>query len=229
MDQALDVLDPGEHLQGLGVFGYLTTRDASAFRTASKRTQSAVRAFVWTDLRTRIAGSVRSWRACFPKATQANLSRRTDVRHHEFVHLVGVTSLDFSYNECYSLCNHTFRFLSELRVLNLSNSWQDRSVWAFFRDAFNDGLFQHLGKLEILHLDGFLLNKVTGAFAAHLPRLRTLSLHHWTQGPQHVGPFFKNLSKVAIYASECPWIYQNWDAIPPGANLFCRLHIATLL
>lgn len=217
MDQALDVLDPGEHLQGLGIFGYLTTRDATAFRTASKRTQAAVRAFVWSDLRTHIAGSVRSWRACFPKATQANLSRRNNVLHHEFAHLVGVTSLDFSYNECYSLCNDTFRYLSELRVLNLSNSWQDRTVWAVFRDAFNDNLFQHLRKLEILHLDGFLLNKFTGDFAAHLPCLRELSLRHWAQGPARRAAFFKNLANHRFYTRivrvslDCPWVMRDYN------------------
>lgn len=221
MDQVLAALD-GEHGMGGGVLGYLNTREACPFRTANRCAKAAVRRFAWGDTQTRIAGSMASWRACFPKATKANLSRRSNLRHHEFPNLRGVTYLNLSYCECYSICNETFAYLSEVRILNFANSWQDPTVWAVFRDSFNDHLFKHLVNLETLNLDGFRYTKFTGAFAAHLPRLRHLSLRHWTEGPTRVDRFMADLQrehKVLLFIQNCHWVYDHWVCIPPNAIL----------
>lgn len=221
MDRVFAALQ-GEHGLGCGVLGYLNTLEAVAWRTAHRAAREAVAEFVWTDTKTRIAGSMGLWRACFPRATKANLSCRSNLRHHEFPHLVGVTWLDLSHCDCYSICNATFRFLAELRVLNLSYSWQDRTVWAFFRDAFNDHLFQHLGKLETLHMDGFLYNKFSGDFAGYLPHLRQLSIRNWTEGPESVSRFMNFLRRkqaVQLFILGCPWVYDSWEFIPRNAIL----------
>ena len=221
MDRAFAALQ-GEHGLGCGVLGYLNTLEAVPLRTANRAAREAVRDFVWTDPNTRIAGKMGAWRACFPRATKANLSRRSKLLHYEFPNLTGVTWLNLSFCECYSICNATFRFLSELRVLNLSHSWQDRTVWAVIRDSFNDHLFEHLGKLETLILDGFLLNKFSGEFPRYLPRLRSLSVRQWTQGPARVDRFMTHLERkhvVQLYIDQCPWAYDRWECIPRNAIL----------
>jgi hypothetical protein len=204
----------GEHEAGGGFLGFLSTREAVAYRAADRRAKEAVEEFVWRDRETRIAGSMQAWRRCFPKATHANLSNRSDLRHHEFPNLRGVTSLNLSGCECFSICNDTFQYLSDLKELNLSGSWQDPTVWAVLRTAFDEHLFKHLAKLEILYLDDFQIPKFTGWFAAYLPRLYLLSLRRMKSRPDRTVILFKALTRahmVSVDLRGCPWVHD----LPP--------------
>lgn len=203
-----------ETVMECGLLGYLGTRDATQYRTCNKIARAAVAKFAWADINTRIC-RLREWRAAFPNATKANLSHNAGVPHHEFKYLEGVTALNMSYCESYSFINESFRHLTELRYLDLSHSWQDPTTWAFFREAFNDDLFKHLCKLETLVMDGYFVNQFSGAFSAHLPRLRELRLRNWRQGPRNCRAFFASIQKVELYVSnDCDWVFNNWDVIP---------------
>ena len=216
MDEVVDVLQ-GEHDARGGFLGFLSTREAAAYRAADRRANEAVRGFEWRDRATRIAGSLPAWRRCFPKATHANLSNRSNLRHHEFPNLVGVTSLNLSSCETFSICNETFFYLSELKELHFSGSWQDPTVWAVFRTAFDDHLFKYLVKLETLYLDDFRIPKFTGAFAVYLPRLRQLSLQRMSEKPDRLVTLLKACTgpnMMHIDLRGCPWVYDLPTPIP---------------
>lgn len=221
MDEVVDVLQ-GEHDARGGFLGFLSTREAAAYRAADRRAKEAVRDFEWRDRATRIAGSLPAWRRCFPKATHANLANRSDLRHHEFPNLTGVVWLNLSGCETFSICNETFAYLSELRELDLSGSWQDPTVWAVFRRAFDDHLFKHLGKLETLYLDDFEIPKFTGVFAVYLPRLRHLSLQRHSSRPDRLATILhacKCPDMMHIDLRGCPWVYDLFKSIPVPGNI----------
>ena len=68
----------GAHSVGEGILGYFTTAEAGALRLVCSEMREAVAGAAWFDMKTRIKGSLASWRACFPKARAANVSKRRD-------------------------------------------------------------------------------------------------------------------------------------------------------
>lgn len=195
-----------------GLLDFMNTREATGLRACNTVARAAVAQYAWGDLKSRIH-RVRHWNACFPHATQANISHHASLAHHEFKYLEKVTSLDLSYCESYSFINDSFRYLQELRHLDMSHSWQDTTVWAFFREAFDDSLFRYLGKLETLKLDGYGVSQFDGEFLKYLPKLRTLYIRNWIQGPNDCRTFFKNF-KANVYATNESWVYNHWNEMP---------------
>jgi hypothetical protein len=196
-----------------GLFEFMNTREATCLRACNRVARRAVARHAWADMETRIH-NVRCWNACFPHATKANLSHHGKFAHHEFNYVENITHLDLSYCESYSFINKSFAYLQGLRYLDMSHSWQDRTVWAFFREAFDDRLFRYLGKLEILKLDGYGVNQFSGAFTSYLPNLKQLFVRDWVHGPEDRTSFFKN-TKAKIYVTNpCSWAFENWSEIP---------------
>jgi hypothetical protein len=195
-----------------GLLGFMNTRDATLLRSCNRCAKAAVGQHAWADMETRIR-HVRHWRACFPLATRANLSHHASLAHYEFKYLEKITHLDLSYCESYSFINDSFRYLQELRHLDMSHSWQDPTVWAFFREAFDDSLFRYLGKLETLKLDGYGISQFDGEFINYLPKLRTLYLRNWSPGPANCRTFFKNM-KANVYTTHESWVFNHWNEMP---------------
>lgn len=79
---------------GGGVFSFLDTIDATQVRGVCKVLLSAVTLFPWSDMRTRITGSLQAWRVCFPRARGASVRGRAELCDADFVYFVGIKSLD---------------------------------------------------------------------------------------------------------------------------------------
>ena len=88
---------------GVAVFGYMGDDDTvatTALRGTCRELRDAVGAHAWHDTRARIAWPSR-WRAAFPAATVANVSRDWDgppstLTDADFVHFRGIRELDIS-------------------------------------------------------------------------------------------------------------------------------------
>jgi hypothetical protein len=193
-----------------GLLDFMNTREAAGLRACNRVAKAAVARYAWGDLKTRII-HVRHWRACFPRATKANLSHHPSLAHYEFNYIEKITHLDLSYCESYSFLNESFAYLQELRYLDMSHSWQDRTVWAFFREAFDDKLFRYLGKLETLKLDGYGVNQFGGEFSKYLPNLKQLYVRDWVHGPDDRTSFFKNTKAKMYVTNQCSWAFENWE------------------
>ena len=110
------------------ILSMLDTRDANALRLVCNEFKNAVSWFHWRDEKTVIRGSVKSWRACFPRAVWANIGeyyvngntegRRTHVKNKDFQYLVGLEKLDMSY--CERVTNDSFAHLLGIHSLNMT-------------------------------------------------------------------------------------------------------------
>ena len=93
---------------GNALLALLDTRDATAVRATCREARDEVAAYPWDDVGTRstlfrtweggtrIAGSLASWRACFPNARGADVHNRWDLVDADFAHLRGLQRLDMS-------------------------------------------------------------------------------------------------------------------------------------
>ena len=79
---------------GLVLLPHFTTKEACTLRLVCKDFVKATAEVKWHDLETVVKGDLRSWRACFPKATAANVSGRKDLTDSDFEHLAGLRTLD---------------------------------------------------------------------------------------------------------------------------------------
>ena len=107
------------------IFSYFTTPEATRFREISKEMKWVVENYPWRDSATRITGSIALWKACFPYARTANISRRNDLTGHDFCHFTEVQYLDMS--GCYKmkLYPYAFSYLQgHIMSLNLSDCSQ---------------------------------------------------------------------------------------------------------
>ena len=88
----------GAHSVGEGVLGFFDTREARALRLVCSEFCEAVAIVPWSDMGTRIRGTVSGWRKSFPCATKANISVEAGQRHNsivdaDFVHFEGIHTL----------------------------------------------------------------------------------------------------------------------------------------
>ena len=94
----------GAHSVGAGILGFFDTREAGAIRLICTEFRDAVAAVPWEDEQTRISRNVGGWRACYPRATKANISVEfSEPQLHnaivdaDFVHFEGIHTLDMSF------------------------------------------------------------------------------------------------------------------------------------
>ena len=90
-----------------------TTEEATVLRQLCREFKETVAEFPWEDEKTVIKGSVASWRACFPRARCANVTkgywvagpRKTPLVDADFVHFVGLRRLGHKWlEECHGCC-----------------------------------------------------------------------------------------------------------------------------
>ena len=114
------------------LFGFLTTLDANALRLTCREARDAVTAHAWADAKTRIKGSLVSWRKCFPLAAAASVRFRYDLASADFVHLRGLRTVDM-YN-CFQegVGDAAFAHISGVRVLDMSGCDQTTITSAIF-------------------------------------------------------------------------------------------------
>ena len=77
--------------------GFFTMKEANLLRRVCEEMRVAVAGAAWCDGETHIAGSLASWRKCFPKALAANLEGRLDLCNEDFAHLKGISNLNMSW------------------------------------------------------------------------------------------------------------------------------------
>jgi len=70
-------------------------RDATAFRAVCQEARASVADQPWADYYDQIVGSIAAWRACFPRATMANLTYRPKtITDADLAHLTGIHTLN---------------------------------------------------------------------------------------------------------------------------------------
>ena len=136
---------------GVAVFGYMgdDTVAATALRGTCRELRDAVGAHGWHDTRTRIRRLGR-WRAAFPAATAANVSRaqkgpQSPLTDADFVHLRGVRELNMGGCDQASITDAAFAHLAGIHTLDMSYCSQA---------SITDGAFAHLAGIHTLNMSG---------------------------------------------------------------------------
>ena len=136
---------------GVAVFGYLgdDTAAATALRGTCRELRDAVGAHAWHDTRTRIR-RLGKWRAAFPAATAANVSREWDeppspLTDADFVHLRGVRELDIRRCDQETITDAAFAHLTGIHTLKMSGCSQT---------TITDAAFAHLAGIHTLNMSG---------------------------------------------------------------------------
>ena len=187
------------------LLGMFDTRTVLPLRGACRDAEAAVAAQAWEDVETVIVGNVGSvlgersgefqkgaWRACFPRATAANVNRgwlppaRTAaVEDADFAYFVGLrvlhargagasdaafaplasTLVELDISECTRCTGAVLAHLRGLRVLKIADCRQ-----------FSDAAFAHLAGSRLQELDMARCRSITSAAFEHLRGLRSLSM-----------------------------------------------------
>jgi hypothetical protein len=154
--------------------------------------RDAVAAHKWHDADTLIHRDVAGWRACFPRATAANISGARYgpnkwVRDADFAHLAGLRELHMA--RCVDVTDAAFAHLRGIHTLDMSECTQRTITDAAFahlagihalrmRDCpqptITDAAFAHLAGIHTLNIDGCYQHTISDAAFAHLAGIHTL-------------------------------------------------------
>ena len=159
---------------GFVLLPHFTTADACALRLVCREFLAAVSEHPWEDRETAIQGSIAAWRACFPRALNANVSqyayraakvRATPVVDADFVHLEGLRELRMA--GCVGVTDAAFAHLRGICTLDMSDCHQK---------GVTDAAFAHLRGIHTLDMSHCNQAGFTGADAAfsHLCGIHTL-------------------------------------------------------
>ena len=158
---------------------FVSTADACALRLVCREFLAAVTEHPWEDRRTVIKGSIRAWRACFPRAHCANVQNRTSygaekraapVVDADFVHFEGLRELYMA--GCTDITDAAFVHLRGIRTLDMTLCYQP---------AITDAAFAHLAGIQRLSMWGCDQPTITDAAFAHLQGIHTLVIEFCNQ------------------------------------------------
>ncbi len=175
-DHASTVLSvlAGAHSVGAGILGFFDTREARAIRLVCAEFREAVAAVPWADTETRISRNVGGWRACYPRATKANISvEYSDPQVHnatvdaDFVHFEGIHTLDMSFCSQADITDAAFVHLKGIHTLKM---------WCCSQAGITDAAFVHLKGIHTLEINGWNQNGITDAAFVHLKGVHTLNM-----------------------------------------------------
>ena len=150
-----------------------TTAEACALRLVCREFLAAVSEQSWEDKETVIKGSIRAWRACFPRALSASVAqykglpawRSTPVVDADFEHLEGLRYLDM--RGCTSVTDAAFEHLHGIRMLFMVGC---------FQEGITDAAFAHLRGIRLLNMSECCQEGITDAAFAHLRGVRSLDM-----------------------------------------------------
>jgi endogenous inhibitor of DNA gyrase (YacG/DUF329 family) len=149
-------------LVGVQLLRMFNTREACTLRLVCTEFVGAVCQQQWEDRTTPIRGSLRAWRACFPRARCANVSgRRKPLLDADFEHLAGLRMLNMAGSR--SVTDAALAHLHGIHTLNLRNC-----------QGIKDAGIAHLGGVRVLDVTGCL--RLTGACFANLAGTERLKL-----------------------------------------------------
>ena len=186
---------------------FFATADACALRLVCREFLAAVSEHPWEDRRTVIKGSIRAWRACFPRARFANVNMRGEFGDEvraapmvdaDFVHFEGLREL---YMEgCRGVTDAAFVHLRGIHTLNMNMCNQP---------AITDAAFAHLAGIQRLCIRACGQATITDAAIAHLRGIRLLNM---SACRQFTDAAFVHLQGIHTLYMWCCWQPAITDA-----------------
>jgi hypothetical protein len=169
----------GAHSIGEGIFGYLTMRDSNKVRVQCVECRDAVMDFPWMDVKSRIRGSVKAWRAAFPCARAVNVAGRRDIVDADFVHIRGDARARLhtvNMGWCNSVTDAAFVYLRGIHTLDMSLYWDIGG-----NGKITDAAFVNLRGIHTLDMSCCDQRTITDAAFLHLRGIHTLKMFGCSQ------------------------------------------------
>ena len=191
-------------IAGDGIFPHLSMLDAATLRTTCTAALLSVKGFIWHDKNTQIKSRLGSWRASFPRATAADVSRYRGLVDGDFVHLrpymdtavlIRGTSdptprpmLYVDMHCRYEITDAAFAHLEGIQELNL-----------FGCPEITDAAFVHFKGIKKLNI-GYC-RSITDAAFAHLEGIQELNMYECKQITDAAFVHLKGIQN--LYMSGC--------------------------
>ena len=183
---------------------FFTTRDACALRLVCREFLAAVSEHPWEDRRTVIKGSIRAWRACFPRAHCANVQNRTSygaekraapVVDADFVHFEGLRELYMA--GCRIVTDAAFVHLRGIHTLDMSFCIQP---------AITGAALAHLAGIQRLSIAGCDQATITDAAFAHLRGIQLLNISYCSQFTDAAFVHLRGIHTLYMWSCDQPAI-----------------------
>ena len=126
----------------------LSLKDLIKLRTTTKDNVEIVKYYNNYDM-IQIKGSLKNWKKSFPNMKSANISRRRDIVNNDFQYLEDVQMLRMNLCDQESITDYTFRYLINIKDLNLQGCC---GHW-IGGHHFTDKMFDYLSNLEKFYID----------------------------------------------------------------------------
>ena len=169
----------GAHSVGGGILRFFDTREARAIRLVCSEFREAVAVAPWADAKTRITRNAGAWRACFPRATTANISvewsyprRHNAIVDVDFVHFEGLHTLNMGKCSQPGITDAAFAHLTGIHTLDMRLCSQA---------GITDAAFAHLKGIHTLNMSWCVQAGITDAAFAHLTGIHTLYMSYCSQ------------------------------------------------
>ena len=173
-----------------GLLPYFTIEEACSLRLINKEFNEIVTKYPWDDMKTKIKGSIKSWRKCFPNARSANVHNKIlydcDFNYFEgleklnigrsitnenpiYVTDVGFMKLDklksLNMLDCRTIPESALKYLTNIKELDIS--------WC---DQITDNIFKYFTKLDKLVMRWCSQPSITDDAFKNITKIKSLDM-----------------------------------------------------
>ena len=200
------------------IINNLSLKDLIRLRTTNKDNVEYVKCYDNDDI-VRIKGSLKNWKKSFPNMTSINISRRTDLNDDDFIHFDNTQILRMNLCDQISITAHTFRYLSNIKDLDLQGCC---GHW-IGGHHFTDKMFDYLSNLEKFYIDENHI--ITSHGIKKLTKIKDLTISNCSKITNDGLSNLTTLVKLKIYNLNALTddVFQNLTNLEELSMTFCHI------
>jgi hypothetical protein len=168
-----------------GLLPYFTIEDACLLRLINKEFNEVVTKYPWNDMKTKIKGSIKLWKKCFPYARSANVHNKI-LYDSDFNYFEGLEKLDISR----SISNENPIYVTEVGFMKL---YKLKLLKMLDCRTIPEIALKYL--INIKELDISWCDQITDNIFRYFSKLDKLVMR-WCSQPSITDNAFKNITKI---------------------------------
>jgi len=168
-----------------GLLPYFTIEDACSLRLINKEFYEVVTKYPWDDMKTKIKGSIKSWKKCFPYVRSANVHNKI-LYDNDFDYFEHLQKLDISR----SMSNENPIYVTEIGFMKLSKLKLLKMIGC---NSIPEIALKYLTNIK--ELDISWCNQITDNIFIYFSKLDKLVMR-WCSQPNITDDAFKNIARI---------------------------------
>lgn len=172
------------------IINYCSIKDLIKLRTTNKDNVEMVKCY---NNMVKIKGPLKYWKKSFPNIKSINIDRRTDINNEDFQYLDNVEVLSMILCKQQSITCNTFKYLKNIKDLNLQGCC---GHW-FGGHHFTDRMFDYLLNLERFYIDENHI--ITDNGIKKLKLIKDLTIHNCCKITNEGISELTTLTKLNLY------------------------------